>query len=99
MKYNKKCYRRYEYGLHNTQRNKWELGRFVLLSQLLFRRGREKLKEAKKTVDKRKVMVMIMNKDSETILIVDDEKEIADLLEVYLTKMELMPFGVLKKTI
>ena len=28
---------------------------------------------------------MIMNKDSETILIVDDEKEIADLLEVYLT--------------
>ena len=30
-------------------------------------------------------MVMIMNKDSETILIVDDEKEIADLLEVYLT--------------
>ena len=51
----------------------------------MFRRGREKLKEAKKTVDKRKVMVMIMNKDSETILIVDDEKEIADLLEVYLT--------------
>ena len=27
---------------------------------------------------------MIMSKDSETILIVDDEKEIADLLEVYL---------------
>ena len=50
----------------------------------MFRRGREKLKEAKKTVDKRKVMVMIMNKDSETILIVDDEKEIADLVELYL---------------
>lgn len=27
---------------------------------------------------------MIMSKNSETILIVDDEKEIADLLEVYL---------------
>ena len=47
-----------------------------MLSQLLLRRGREKLKEAKKTVDKRKVMVMIMNKDSETILIVDDEKKL-----------------------
>ena len=45
----------------------------------------KKPKEAKKSVDKRKLVVMIMNKASETILIVDDEKEIADLLEVYLT--------------
>ena len=33
---------------------------------------------------KEESLVMIMSKDSETILIVDDEKEIADLLEVYL---------------
>ena len=47
--------------------------------------GPREAERSEKTVDKRKVMVMIMNKDSETILIVDDEKEIADLLEVYLT--------------
>ena len=47
--------------------------------------GPKEAERSEKTVDKRKVMVMIMNKDSGTILIVDDEKEIADLLEVYLT--------------
>jgi len=42
-------------------------------------------KGARKTqLIKEERVVMIMSKNSETILIVDDEKEIADLLEVYL---------------
>ena len=38
MKYNKKCCRRCEYGLHDTQRSKREMGRFIPSSQLLLRR-------------------------------------------------------------
>ena len=38
MKYNKKCCRRCEYGLHDTQRSKREMGSFVPSSQLLLRR-------------------------------------------------------------
>ena len=39
MKYNNKCCRRCEYGLHDNQRSKREMGRFVPSSQLLLRRG------------------------------------------------------------
>ena len=39
MKYNERNCRRYEHGLHDTQRGKRKMGRFVPSSQLLLRRG------------------------------------------------------------
>lgn len=39
MKYNDRCCRRCRYGLHDTQRGKREMGRFVPSSQLLLCRG------------------------------------------------------------